>query len=215
MSPLRSNNGELNINKIINISITEFLNVVKIFDALLKLLSSERSNELQDFFQDSKISIRDKLNKLLTELQGIFIILILDDFEKVIDFNIQDIKDLELKEALIFLLEYTIEHPFKVIVISKLPPGNLLLVEPGRQDIYPLKGLPSPYAENYLRLLDSSGTAHLKFASEDLLKYACDRLERNPRALEILVGYLRRYSNIISLSRFLKKKRKLNFQSSC
>ena len=77
------------------------------------------------------------------------------------------------------------------LLTSQVLPEHLLTIQPGRHAQLDLEeGLSSPYAENLLRELDSSGKIGLKTAPDDLLDTAREQTHGYPRALEALFGIL-------------------------
>ena len=89
-------------------------------------------------------------------------VLLLDNFEDVVDSATLNIHDTELGEALRALLNLP-HHAVKVILTTRIAPRDLALVQPGRQTRLDLdEGLPSPFAENILREMDTDGKVGLK-----------------------------------------------------
>ena len=127
---------------------------------------------------------------LLTAIpQGRFIVL-LDNFEDLLDPQTRNIVDTELNEILHALLNLP-HNPIKVIITTRVAPHALALVQPARQKRLHLEeGLKSSDAENILRLMDEDGKLGLQSAPADLLHEACLRTQGNPRALEALYAIL-------------------------
>jgi tetratricopeptide (TPR) repeat protein len=82
-------------------------------------------------------------------------------------------------------------HGLKFILTTRVAPQALLRVQPGLQDSLELdQGLKSPYAENVLKAMDTSGT--LGFNAPDAPLAEIREATRGfPRALEAVVGILR------------------------
>jgi tetratricopeptide (TPR) repeat protein len=117
-------------------------------------------------------------------------IVLLDNFEDLVDPATQGIHDAELDEALRALLNAG-HHAVKVILTTRVAPRDLALIQPGRQCRLELdEGLPSPFAENILREMDRDGKVGLKTAAAGLLDRARVRTRGYPRALEALYGIL-------------------------
>ena len=99
-------------------------------------------------------------------------IVLLDNFEDLVDPATQAIHDAELDEALRALLNAG-HHAVKVILTTRVAPRDLALIQPGRQYRLDLdEGLPSPFAENILREMDRDGKVGLKTAAAGLLDRA-------------------------------------------
>jgi tetratricopeptide (TPR) repeat protein len=117
-------------------------------------------------------------------------VVLLDNFERLLDPETHEICDRELDQGLRTLLKAP-EHGVKVILTTQIAPRRLVLSEPGRQAPVPLEeGLPSPYAERFLRELDADGSAGLRDASDELLGQARQRTYGYPKALEALRALL-------------------------
>ena len=110
-------------------------------------------------------------------------VVLMDNFEDLVDSDTFDILDDELAEALRALLHLP-HHAVKVILTTRVRPRSLNLFQPGRQaPLYLDEGLPSPYAENILRAMDADGKVGLQTAPDALLDEARERTNGNPRAL--------------------------------
>ena len=117
-------------------------------------------------------------------------VVLLDNFEDVIDPATHNIADAELDEALRALVKLP-HHGVKVILTTRVAPRALNLVQPGRQIRLDLDGgLESPYAENILREMDADGKLGLKSAPAERLALARERTRGFPRALEALFAIL-------------------------
>ncbi|HEY9152088.1 MAG TPA: tetratricopeptide repeat protein [Anaerolineales bacterium] len=118
------------------------------------------------------------------------VILLLDNFENLVDAEKLAIKDGEMSDALSALLTAP-QHAVKAILTTRIAPRDLAMVEPGRQHPLDLDdGLESPYAENVLREMDADGRVGLKNAPEPLLNKAREKTRGYPRALEALYAIL-------------------------
>ena len=80
------------------------VNFPNIFADLSKLLPSETANKLDALYKDPKASVESKMNALLEHFQGQRVLLLLDNFEPVVEPETQEITDKELDEALCTLL---------------------------------------------------------------------------------------------------------------
>jgi len=136
------------------------------------------------------------------------VILLLDNFETLMDPETRNISNDELNEALQALLDFP-AHAVRVIITTRIAPYDLAFVHPELQFSHHLdKGLESPYAENILRKMDLGGILGLKTASPDLLNDARIRTLGNPRALEALFAILS-VDRETTLAEILKDTKKL------
>jgi tetratricopeptide (TPR) repeat protein len=166
------------------------INFANIFAGLSKLLPSETAAKLEGLYKDPHITTGDKMRALLDAFRQGRVVLLLDNFENLIDSETLHIKDSEMSDALNALL-LSSQHAVNAIITTRIAPRDLALVEPGRQHILSLdEGLESPYAENVLREMDSDGRLELKNASDELLGKAREKTRGYPRALEALYAIL-------------------------
>ena len=75
------------------------VNFPNIFADLSKLLPSETAEKLDALYKDPKTSVESKMNALLEQFQGERVLLLLDNFEPVVNPETQEITDSELDEA--------------------------------------------------------------------------------------------------------------------
>ena len=169
------------------------VSVPHIYSDLCQLLPSDVAEELERLYKDPQVSTEEKMAALLEAFpsSGRYVLL-LDNFEGVLDPETRAIKSTELKEALSALLNLP-HQELKVIVTTRFTPRpqELELVRPERQRRLDLdKGLPSPDAEEILRQMDADGKVGLRTAPEELLDEARKRTRGFPRALEALFAIL-------------------------
>ena len=191
--------GEMSVSGIVYLSArgTRQVSVPNLFADLCKLLPEETARELDALYKNPQASAEAKFGALLAAFPGneqpqpvAPTLVLLDNFEDVIDPETHDVKDGELDEALRALLRLP-HHTVKVILTTRIAPRALALVEPGRQFTLHLdEGLDSPFAENILREMDADGKVGLKGAPDALLAEARERTLGYPRALEALYAIL-------------------------
>ena len=191
--------GEMSVSGIVYLSArgTRQVSVPNLFADLCKLLPEETARGLDALYKNPQASAEAKFGALLAAFPGdeqpqpvAPTLVLLDNFEDVIDPETHDVKDGEMDEALRALLRLP-HHAVKVILTTRIAPRALALVEPGRQFTLHLdEGLDSPFAENILREMDADGKVGLKGAPDALLAEARERTLGYPRALEALYAIL-------------------------
>src|SRR3990170_1073964 len=169
------------------------VNFANVFADLSKLLSKEAAESLEGIYKNPQTSTGDKMRALLDAFPSGRVILLLDNFETLVDPESLSLRDSELSDALNALLGGQ-HHAVKAVITTRIAPRDLAISEPGRQHHLSLdEGLESPYAENVLREMDADGRVGLKSAPEALLKVAREKTRGYPRALEALYAILSVY----------------------
>jgi len=169
---------------------THTVSMPNLYADLCKLLPDQAARELDALYRNPQASTTAKMQALLAAFPRGRLVVLLDNFENVMEPETQNVRDAELDEALRALLGAP-HHAVKVILTTRIAPRDLALVEPGRQARLELDtGLASPYAENVLRAMDADGTVRLKGAPDELLAEARERTRGYPRALEALFAIL-------------------------
>jgi tetratricopeptide (TPR) repeat protein len=157
---------------------------------LCRLLPEALAKQLLADFKKPHATTRQKMEVLLTALPSGRVVVLLDNFEDVIDSQAHTVQSPELDEALRAVLSLP-PHAVKVLITTRVTPRDLLLEQPGRHARLDLDtGLSAPYAEEILRAMDADGKVGLKSAPEALLSEARVRTHGNPRALEALFAIL-------------------------
>ncbi len=166
------------------------VNFANVFADLSKLLLKETAEPLEGLYKNPQTSTGDKMRALLDAFPSGRVILLLDNFETLIDPESLSLRDSELSDALNALLSGQ-HHAVKAVITTRIAPRDLAISEPGRQHHLSLdEGLESPYAENVLREIDADGLVGLKTAPDALLKVAREKTRGYPRALEALYAIL-------------------------
>jgi tetratricopeptide (TPR) repeat protein len=189
---LPDDGGALEVDGIVYLSATgtRRVNMPNIYSDLSKLLTEEAAAPLDALFKNPQASTEAKMGSLLANFTEGRTVVLLDNFEDIIEPETLAVRDAELDEALRALL-YLPHHTVKVILTTRVAPQSLELFQPSRQRRLDLdKGLESPYAENILREMDEYGKVGLKDAPDDLLDEARERTRGYPRALEALFAIL-------------------------
>ena len=166
------------------------VNFPNLFADLCKLLPEATAKRLDQLSRDAKQSTAVQMQALLAAFPSGRTIVLLDNFEDVVDGETQAIKDRELDQALRTAVEAP-PHGVKFLLTTRVAPQALLLAEPALQWTLELeKGLASPYAEEVLKAMDVDGTLGLR-DPEAPLNAAREATRGYPRALEAIVGILR------------------------
>ncbi len=189
---LPDDGGPLNVDGIVYLSATgsRRLNVPNLFADLCKLLPDDTAKALDTFYKNPQATTETKMRALLEAFPNGRTIVLLDNFEDVLDPTTRNLHDTELDEALRALLNLP-PHNVKVIITTRLAPHDLALLQPAKhRHLHLEEGLESPHAEKLLREMDADGKLGLKTAPEDLLKEARERTRGFPRALEALFAIL-------------------------
>ena len=157
---------------------------------LCRLLPPARAQELMAAYANPVQTTTAKIEALLQEFQGGRVLVLLDNFEDVVDPERLEMRDAELADAVRAILNAP-PHAVALVVTTRIAPRDLLIEQPGRQARLELdEGLPSPFAENILREMDVDGKLGLKTASAELLNEARVSTRGYPRALEALFAIL-------------------------
>ncbi len=166
------------------------ITVPNVFSDLCKLLPEPVAAQMAVAHKDPQTTTDQKMRLLLGAFPQGRTLLLMDNFEDIVDPTTTAIRDPELSEALRAHLNAP-HHGVKVIITTRLAPRDLMLVQPGRQARLELdKGLESPYAERLLQQMDADGSLGLRDGPPALLDEARRRTQGYPRALEALYAIL-------------------------
>ena len=184
--------GELTVDGIVYLSSlgSRKVNFPTLFADLGRLLPDDTAARLDALYKDPQLSTSVKTEALLAAFSEGRTVLLLDNFEDVVDSATQNITDPALDEALRTLLSGP-QHGVKVIITTRIAPRELMLLQPGRQGRVDLdRGLDREDAITVLREIDIDGKVGLHGAPEELLTTAWERTSGFPRALEALYAIL-------------------------
>ncbi len=172
----------------------ESLNFPNLYADVLKLLPADIAKPFEAAYLDAKVSSAVKMRALLTAfpseeaLGGV--IVLLDNFEDLLDPTTEEIKDKELQDALQSIWQSP-DHRLKLIITSRVMPRSVAEATPGRWRLLPIDdGLAVQEASAMLRALDKDGRAGCQEASEALLAKVHQRTQGYPRALEAVYNIL-------------------------
>jgi tetratricopeptide (TPR) repeat protein len=161
-----------------------------LFADLCRLLPPDIANYYEKIYKEGQKPIRFKMFSLLEEFRTEPVIILFDNLENLIDPTSCSLTQDDLREALNALLDAP-HHSVKVIITTRIPPKDIFLFHPERQQSLQMNsGLGSPYAENLLRALDLDGSLGLKNAPDTILNKVRENTRGFPRALEAFFGSL-------------------------
>jgi tetratricopeptide (TPR) repeat protein len=189
---LPDNGEEMSIDGIIYLSETgtRKVTVPNLYADLCSLLPDDIAKRLEEVYRDPKTSTELKMQALMEAFPSGQVLLLLDNFENLIDPRTHNLTNTEMNKAFKAILDLP-PHGVKVIITTRVAPRDMALIHPQRQFRLDMeKGLESPYAENILREMDADGTVGLKDAPDELLNEARERTLGNPQALEALFAIL-------------------------
>ncbi len=189
---LPDDGGPLFVDGIVYLSATGSRRVTfpDLYADLTELTPENAGKELEALYKDVRATTEAKMRALLAAFPRGRVVVLLDNFEDVIDSATENIRDSEVNEALFALLQLP-HHAVKVILTTRIASRSLMLAQPALAARLNLEeGLESPHAENILRELDIDGTVGLKTAPLELLAEARQRTRGYPRALEALFAIL-------------------------
>ena len=163
---LPDDGGALPVNGIVYVSAAGSRRVTmpNLFADLCHLLPDDKAGRLDALYRDPHVTTPAKVRALLAEFPTGQqpTVLLLDNFEDIVNAETFQIADAELAEALRAVLEAP-SHSVKVVITTRVAPVDLALVKPVQQTRLDLdEGLDSPFAENILREMDTDGKVGLK-----------------------------------------------------
>ncbi|MEK6320543.1 MAG: tetratricopeptide repeat protein [Acidobacteriota bacterium] len=158
----------------------------QLFRSCGEMLGGEHKELLEKIWENSRVKTKDKVQRLLEELESGLYVILLDHVEDLLEEG--NFKDAELKTF--FESSLNASHSARLIVTSRDP-----LKFPIEYNAYNLKvplleGLPVADGIAMLRDLDPSGEALLRNADDAQLARAVQRVHGVPRALEVLAGIM-------------------------
>ena len=160
----------------------------QLFRSCGEMLGDEDNKSLDKIWKNSRIKIKDKVQRLLEKLEtgGPYVIL-LDHVEDLLEEG--HFKDADLRTF--FESSLNASQSARLIITSRDP-----LTFPIEYNAYDLKvplleGLPIVDGIAMLRDLDPSGEARLRKADDAQLARAVERVHGVPRALEVLAGIMK------------------------
>ncbi|HYB87139.1 MAG TPA: tetratricopeptide repeat protein [Streptosporangiaceae bacterium] len=189
---LPDDGGELPVDGIVYLSPAGMhpVSFPNLFADLTRLLPDETARQMEQLYRDPQQTPGQLMRALLEAFRDRRSIVLLDNFEDMIDPATLQLSDAGLDAALGELLTAP-EHGVMVVATTRLVPRELLLRHPGRLKRLDLDdGLPVPEAIKVLKAMDGDGALGLRDASPELLVAACERTRGFPRALEALAAIL-------------------------
>lgn len=157
---------------------------------LARLLPQAEADAINSAYRNPANTVEDVMYVLLEAFAAKRVVVLLDNFESVLDPTTDSVNDSALQDALMAVLRGP-QHCVKVIITTQVVPKGLALIVPSAQ--HPLRldeGLGYPDAETVLRALDPDGSLGLRDAPDALLGRAREQTRGFPRALEAIKGIL-------------------------
>jgi len=176
----------LPIRGVVYVSKTEMLSFSadRLFDKLMQILEPEEISHLQPIIRDPQLPVALKTERLLDALRGDPMLLILDNFEVMLEENRITHPDLE-----IFLQTVcAVRHSLKLIITSRY---DIRVDDLGvRRDIALNDGLETGHAVAFLRKL-GAGTRQIEGTEDEQLKELAQKVYGVPMALRSLASFLK------------------------
>ncbi len=131
---LPDDGGYLSVDGIVYLSETgtRRVTVPNLYADLCQLLPDYAAKNLDEVYKNPKASTEAKIQALLSAFPHGRAILLLDNFENIIDTETRNISSAEMDEALRTALNLP-HHAVKVILTTRIAPRDLALVHPERQ----------------------------------------------------------------------------------
>jgi tetratricopeptide (TPR) repeat protein len=160
-----------------------------LFEDLCQMLPPEQLPALDSIYK-SAYSTAVKMGALLDRFPSGCYVVLLDNFEDLVDLQTERVLDAELDAALRALLTHQ-PNGVKVLITTRVRPVDLLVVGPGRQGVLTLdEGLESRYGVKVLREMDGHNAVGLRDAPDATLTKLCESVRGYPRALEAVHAIL-------------------------
>lgn len=137
------------------------ISVFNLYHDLLKLLPSNQEEELTALYKNPQLSTADKFQQLLSHFMSGNVLVLLDNFEDIMDGVEHTVTDKELLEALQTILTSP-PHAIQVIITTRLAPHELLGTQANRQERINLGQLDEKYSILLLKEYDDAGIYGLK-----------------------------------------------------
>jgi tetratricopeptide (TPR) repeat protein len=168
------------------------VNFENLFSDLCRLLPTERAQALMARLRAGAEPAGVLMAAVLDAfpVEGPPVLVLLDNFEDLLDADSGTVTDGDLDAALRALLSAP-AHAVTVLLTSREVPRGLLLHAPSAVRPVNLdKGLPKSFAVQVLRERDPDGVLGLRDAPDEMLAEAARRVRGFPRALEALAAIL-------------------------
>ena len=141
---------------------TQAVSFARLFEDLCTLLAPDVAQGLRARYRDGAESPASLAAALAEAFASGPVVVLVDNFDDIVDAASESITDSAMSQALRSLLEAP-AHGLKVIVTTRVAPADLAPVQPARQWRLGLdNGLESPHAERLLRRLDADGSLGIR-----------------------------------------------------
>lgn len=140
---LPDNNGEMSLDGIVYLSEngTRQVTVPNLYADLSCLLPDDVAERLDNVYRNPETSTESKIQELMKEFHSGKVVLLLDNFENLVDTVTLKINSAEMDEALQAVLNLPPPHAVKVILTTQIVPRDLALLYNERQSRLNLKEL--------------------------------------------------------------------------
>jgi tetratricopeptide (TPR) repeat protein len=160
-----------------------------LLEDLRKAAADGTSNGHIESMNGSALTSLEKLDKVIEELAGARVIVVIDNAEALLDPQ-KRLRDRELSEVFEALLKRR-DHGVKLVLVTREAPDLLLRDFPVSADRLNLDvGLPPADAHDFLRSLDGRNILGLRSAPEEHLERVRQLTDGHPRALEAIFSML-------------------------
>jgi tetratricopeptide (TPR) repeat protein len=159
-----------------------------LLSAIKPLVAKAAMDRLRGVIDDDTTTAVKKAEALADAFEGRRVLIVLDDFEELVDPDTQKLWDPRLQAVVDGLLDLSPGH-VKVVALTSVPLDALWLANVGRlEEPLRLGGLPQDYAEELLRAKSSEAHAWLERLTPEHRTAAWKRLGGHPRAIQTLAA---------------------------
>jgi tetratricopeptide (TPR) repeat protein len=165
----------------------------KLFDDCARVVGGPAGDDLDGVWANNSVSVEDKIDQLLHELAGRFTVIVLDDFEVLLD-EAGQITDPRTRA----LFERAVLSPWhtRLVLVSRIPLAFPPAARQFDKWVEVVDGLPTLDGIAMLRSLDPNDEYGVRDASDDELGLAVDRVHGVPKALQLIFAPLARDKNL-------------------
>ncbi len=160
-----------------------------LLSAIGQFLPSEAKGRLRNVIFAGDTSAWEKARALANEFEGRRVLIVIDDFEEVLDPDTQSLRDPRLQALIEGLLDLSPRN-IKVVVSTSAPMDTLWRRNLGKLEPVPLKGFPDDIAKEFLRERNPAASQWLERLGPKHRDMAWKRLGGHPKALKAFAAYM-------------------------